>query len=115
MADQILFDKSIYIEKLKRAGISEDQARAHAEAMEEALREAVATRADVAALRIDLMAYEQKIERAVRKMTIRTGLMAVAIVGILASIEFFEPTPPPPAHPSSSSRSSRPRAAPPTP
>lgn len=32
---------------------------------------------------------EHKIDWAVREMTIRTGLMAVAIVTILAAIKFF--------------------------
>jgi hypothetical protein len=89
MADQILFDKLIYIDRLKRAGVTEDQARAHAEAMDEALREAVATKADIVALKSDITGLEHKIELAVRDMTIRTGLMAAAIVTILASIKFF--------------------------
>ena len=50
MADQLLFDKLAYIDRLKRAGIDEGQARAHAEAVEEALRESVATKHDVAAV-----------------------------------------------------------------
>ena len=82
MADQILFDKLIYIDRLKRAGVTEDQARAHAEAMDEALREAVATKADIAALKSEL-------KLAVQDMTIRTGLIAAAIVTILAAIKFF--------------------------
>jgi hypothetical protein len=35
MADMILFDKLAFIDRLKRAGIEDDQARAHAEAMED--------------------------------------------------------------------------------
>ena len=82
MADQILFDKLIYIDRLKRAGVTEEQARAHAEAMDEALREAVATKADIVALKSEL-------KLAVQDMTIRTGLIAAAIVTILAAIKFF--------------------------
>ena len=75
MADQILFDKLTYMDRLKAAGIAEDQARAHAEAMHEALRESVATKAD-------LLALEQR-------LTIRMGVIGVAIVAILASLKFF--------------------------
>jgi hypothetical protein len=82
MADQVLFDKLIYMDRLKAAGIAEDQARAHAEAMHEALRESVATKADLLALRTDLLALEQR-------LTIRMGVIGVAIVAILASLKFF--------------------------
>jgi conjugal transfer/entry exclusion protein len=109
--EQILFDRLRYIDKLKGAGIGEDQARAHADAIDEALREAVATKSDIAALKSDfaslavatrsdiaalaaaakhdLAALESKIDLAVRDMTIRSGTIAAAIVGILATIKFF--------------------------
>jgi hypothetical protein len=79
---QVLFDKLAYMDRLTRAGINETQARAHAEAMEEALRESVATKSDVRDL-------ENKIEIAVRDMTIRTGAMLIVLFGALASIKFF--------------------------
>lgn len=47
MTRQILFDKVVYMDRLKRAGISEDHARAYAEAFEMALRSAVAIKADL--------------------------------------------------------------------
>jgi hypothetical protein len=83
---QILFDRLAYKDRLTRAGIAEDQARAHAEAMDEALRESVATKADLAAVRADL---EHRIDLAVRDMTIRTGGMLIVLFGALASIKFF--------------------------
>jgi hypothetical protein len=97
---EILFDRLAYMDRLKRAGINEDHARAHAEAMDEALRESVATRHDVAAVRIEITAVKadlallgislrHEIALAVRDMTIRTGLMSVAVVTILASLKFF--------------------------
>lgn len=79
---QILFDRLAYMDRLTRAGIGEEQARAHAEAMDEALRESVATRTDIAIL-------ENKIELAVRDMTIRTGGMLIVLFGAIASIKFF--------------------------
>jgi hypothetical protein len=93
MADQILFDKLGFIDRLKRAGIDDNQARAHAEAMDDALRESVATKAD---LRMEISRLETKIERletkielAVRDMTIRMGAIAIALFAALASIKFF--------------------------
>jgi hypothetical protein len=82
------------------AGIDEGQARAHAEAMDEALRESAATksdlvavRADVAAVRADVAAVrtdlEHKLEIAVREMTTRMGGIAVVLFGALAAIKFF--------------------------
>ena len=82
MNEQILFDRLRYVDKLKSAGIPDAQARAHADAMHEALRESVATKSDIAALRTDLHALEQR-------LTIRGGLIAAAVVAILASIKYF--------------------------
>jgi hypothetical protein len=82
MADQLLFDKLAYIDKLKRAGIDETQARAHGEALDSALRESVATKSDVETVRHDL-------QLAVRDMTIRPGAMLVVLAGFLVSIKFF--------------------------
>jgi hypothetical protein len=86
-------------------------ARAHGEALEEALRESVATKADVAGARADLKAdialvkagidfvktdlarvkadLENRIELAVRDMTIRMDVIAMALFAALASIKFF--------------------------
>ena len=119
MADQLLFDKLAYIDRLKRAGIDEGQARAHAEAMDEALRETVATQAFVKAentkletfvrteitrletfvrtenakletfVRTETTRLENKIDLAVRDMTIRMGAIAVVLFGALASIKFL--------------------------
>jgi predicted secreted Zn-dependent protease len=83
---ELLFDKLAYMDRLQRAGIAEPAARAHAEAMEEALRESVATKADIAALRADISAVRTEIAMAVRDMTIRTGAIAMALFAALASI-----------------------------
>jgi predicted nuclease with TOPRIM domain len=65
MSDTILFDKLAYIDRLKRAGIDENQARAHAEAMNDALRESVATKAD---LRTESSRLQTKIEAEVTRL-----------------------------------------------
>ena len=53
-----------------------------AQAVEEALRESVATKADIAGV-------NNRIELAVRDMTIRMGAIAVALFAALAAIKFF--------------------------
>ena len=79
---QIVFDKLVYIDRLKSAGVDEPQARAHAEALDQALRDTVATKQDVREL-------EHKIEIAVRDLTIRMGAIAIVLFGALATIKFF--------------------------
>ena len=78
----ILFDRLAYMDRLTNAGVPEAQARAHADAMDSALRESVATKADVAGI-------EHKIDVAVRDMTIRAGAMAAVLFAALAAIKFF--------------------------
>ncbi len=57
----ITFDRLTYLETLKAAGIPEAQARAHAVALDEALRDSVATRGDLELLRVDV---DRKLEAA---------------------------------------------------
>ena len=75
----LLFDKLAYKDKLTASGVPEATARAHAAAMDEALRESVATKsfvtAELAKLKLDL--------------TVRMGVMAAATIAILASVKFF--------------------------
>jgi tetrahydromethanopterin S-methyltransferase subunit G len=89
MNEQILFDRLRYIDKLKGAGIGENHARAHAEAFDSALREAVATKSDIAALKNDIAKIDAKIDLAVRDVTIRLGGLIAVGVGILAAVKFF--------------------------
>lgn len=48
------FDKLTYIDRLKAAGFAEPQARAMADGLDQALREEVATKGDLAVLRAEL-------------------------------------------------------------
>ncbi len=48
------FDKLAYIDSLKANGVSEDQARAHAAALDTALHDVVATKADIAEVKADM-------------------------------------------------------------
>jgi len=97
---EITFDKLVYIDRLKSAGVAEPQARAHAEALDQALRDTVATRNDlrdlrdemqkeIRDLRGEILRLDNKIDVAVRDVTIRVGGMLIVLFGALASIRFF--------------------------
>jgi hypothetical protein len=90
---QITFDKLVHIDRLKSAGIDEPQARAHAEALDQAFRESVATKQDLIATKQELMEQiarlDHKIEVMGRDLTIPMGGIAIILFGALASIKFF--------------------------
>jgi hypothetical protein len=86
MAETLLFDKLAYVDRLTKAGIDEGQARAHADAMEEALHESVATKRDIIELRSDL---QHKIEVAVRDLKIWAGSIAIVLFGALVAVRFL--------------------------
>jgi hypothetical protein len=73
MADQILFDKLVFIDRPKRAGIDDAQARAHAEAMDEALRESVATKSDIDLLKNTVQSEVARLENTVQSEVARLG------------------------------------------
>ena len=47
----VTFDKLKYLETLKAGGVPDNQARVHAEALDDALRDSVATKTDIAELK----------------------------------------------------------------
>jgi len=65
---EITFDKLVYIDRLKSAGIAEQQARAHAEALDQALRDTVATKQDVFAVKQDIAAVKQELKDDIRDL-----------------------------------------------
>ena len=54
-----IFDRLAYVDRLRAAGVDENEARAHAEALDVALRDSIATKADIDRLEAKL---EAKIE-----------------------------------------------------
>ena len=90
---EITFDKLVYIDRLKSAGVDEPQARAHAEALDQALRDTVATKHDLRELRDEMRSeiarLDHKIDVAVRDLTSRMGGIAIVLFGALASIKFY--------------------------
>ena len=83
---QMTFDKLVYIDRLKSAGVDEPQARAHAEALDQALRDTIATKQDV---RDEASRLQQQIEIAVRDLKIWMGGVMIILFGAVASIKFF--------------------------
>jgi hypothetical protein len=75
----LLFDKLVYKDKLTAAGIPEAQARAHAEAMDEALRESVVTKPFL----------ETRLAQLETRLTLRVGGMLTVAVAVLVGVKFF--------------------------
>lgn len=75
----LIFDKLTFVDRLKAGGFTEEQARTQAEALDMALRETVATKADIARLegRIELLKHE---------LTIRLGGMLVTGIAVVAAL-----------------------------
>jgi hypothetical protein len=70
----LTFDKLAYVDRLKAAGVGEREARALAEGLDQALREEVATKTDLAAAKTELAA-----DIAAVKTELRAEIAAVRI------------------------------------
>lgn len=75
----ITFDTLAYFEKLKAAGVPEQQAKVQAEAMAEIIDEKLATKKDMLMLE----------EKLIYKLTIRLGSMIIASTSITIAILGF--------------------------
>ncbi len=62
MTAQILFDRLAYVDRLKAGSFSEQQARAAADALGDALAETVATKADIAGVETKIDQLENRLE-----------------------------------------------------
>jgi tetrahydromethanopterin S-methyltransferase subunit G len=58
----LTFDRLAYIDRLKEAGVDDKQARAHAEALDTALRDRVATTADLREVTLELREVKLELE-----------------------------------------------------
>jgi hypothetical protein len=79
MTSQILFDRLAYVDRLKAGSFSEQQARAAADALGEALTETVATKADIAQL-------ETKMETRFSALDVRFAAIETRIAESRASV-----------------------------
>jgi hypothetical protein len=95
------FDSLGYAKRLREGGVPQDQAEAHAEAARDFIMAELATKADVLAVRTDLLATEQRLQTELRHMeqklqssidslslrlTVRLGTIVVVGFGALAAI-----------------------------
>ena len=71
----LTFDKLAYVDRLQAAGMGEREARALAEGLDQALREEVATKTDLAAVKTDLAAV--KTELSAEIAAVKTRLTTV--------------------------------------
>lgn len=89
----ITFDKLAYIEHLKTAGVDEAHARAHAFALDDALKDTVATKGDVKDVRNEISALRSDLKSEMRelelRMTIKVGGMLFVAVGVLITAMRF--------------------------
>lgn len=65
-----MFDRLLYVDTLKSAGVPEDQARAHASALQTALLDTVATKDDVAGVRTDVEKIETSLHGDMKNLEI---------------------------------------------
>jgi predicted amino acid-binding ACT domain protein len=75
----LTFDKLAYVDRLQAAGMGEREARALAEGLDQALREEVATKTDIAAVKTDLATVrtELSVEIAAVKAELKADIAAV--------------------------------------
>ncbi len=94
------FDRLLYIDRLKEAGLEERLARAHADALRGAMLETVATKADLAELsqtqdrKLDALdrkldALDRKIEITARDLTIKGAGGLIINASIIVGLKLF--------------------------
>ena len=85
------FDTLGYAKRLRDAGVTSDQAEAHAEAARDFIMAELVTRSDLLSLRQEMDARFRQLEIAIENqtlhMTIRLGGMVAVAVAILAAID----------------------------
>ena len=74
----LLFDKLAYKDKLTASGVPEAAATAHADALDEALREGVATKRDLKILELSLKIWTG-------------GVAAAAVSALFAALHYWPP------------------------
>jgi hypothetical protein len=84
------FDSLGYAKRLREGGVPQEQAEAHAEAARDFVMAELATKADLLAVRTDLLATKQELQNSIDtlalRLTLRLGAMLVVGIGALATI-----------------------------
>jgi hypothetical protein len=88
------FDSLGYARRLRDRGVPQEQAEAHAEAARDFVMAELVTKADlraeIQAVRADLLALKEQLESRMEnqtlRLTVRLGAMQVVLIGVLATI-----------------------------
>jgi hypothetical protein len=84
------FDSLGYAKRLRDGGVPRDQAEVHAEAARDFIMVELATKADLMAIRSDLLAVKQELQTSLDtlslRLTVRLGTIVVVGLGALAAI-----------------------------
>jgi maltooligosyltrehalose synthase len=88
------FDSLGYAKRLRENGVPQNQAEAHAEAARDFVMAELVTKADlraeIQAVRADLLALKEQLESRMENQTLRLtvwlGAMQVVLIGVLATI-----------------------------
>ena len=83
----LTFDKLAYVDRLQAAGMGEREARALAEGLDQALREEVATRTDIAAVRTDLAAVKTELSVDIAAVKTELSVKIAAVDTRLTTVE----------------------------
>lgn len=83
----LTFDKLAYVDRLQAAGMGEREARALAEGLDQALREEVATRTDIAAVRTDLAAVKTELSVDIAAVKTELSVEIAAVDMRLTTVE----------------------------
>ncbi len=83
MTSQILFDRLAYVDRLKAASFTEQQARGAADALGEALTETVATKTDIIQLETKIAESRATIIQWVVGAAIATCTVGAAVAGFI--------------------------------
>ena len=81
------FDTLAYARRLKEAGVSDEQAEAHAEAIRDAVTRGVAAKTDIAELRVEMRAEIRELRAGFYRALCIQG---AGIVAIMIGIGLFE-------------------------
>lgn len=87
----ITFDTLKFVTRLEQAGVPREQAAAMAEAQKEVFAEALdtslATKADVLAVKNDIVALQASMQAMELRLTIKLGAFIAGAVGILIAVQ----------------------------
>jgi hypothetical protein len=85
----LTFDKLVYVDRLQTGGFTSEQARIHADALEGALHDAVATKHDIESVKRDVGSVRQDMQLVEQRLINKMGMMLVGLAGFLVAIKYL--------------------------